>query len=317
MTQKPTYEELEQRERFENMKQILLSGRANPFLAEEIAQVLNLKLGQCKIDSFPDGEIHVEILEDLLGCDVYLIQPTSPPVAENLLELLLLSDAARRSGAAHITGVIPYLGYARQDRRSAQGEPVGGRVVADILSKGMDKIISVDLHKPTLEGFFSVPVEHLSAIELIAESLKKILPDNPVLVAPDLGAAKLANNYADILNIPVAYIYKVRESGDKVSIRNIVGDVAGCSPILVDDMISTAGTMIKAMEALLAQKCRPEITLVATHGLFVGEGPGRIASFPVSKIIVTDSIRQNQIPLPIHVVGLKTLLANTIKRLNI
>jgi ribose-phosphate pyrophosphokinase len=317
MTQKPTYEELEQRERFENMKQILLSGRANPFLAGESAQVLNLKLGQCKIDSFPDGEIHVEILEDLLGCDVYLIQPTSPPVAENLLELLLLSDAARRSGAAHITGVIPYLGYARQDRRSAQGEPVGGRVVADILSKGMDKIISVDLHKPTLEGFFSVPVEHLSAIELIAESLKKILPDNPVLVAPDLGAAKLANNYADILNIPVAYIYKVRESGDKVSIRNIVGDVAGCSPILVDDMISTAGTMIKAMEALLAQKCRPEITLVATHGLFVGEGPGRIASFPVSKIIVTDSIRQNQIPLPIHVVGLKTLLANTIKRLNI
>ncbi|MFN2356038.1 MAG: ribose-phosphate diphosphokinase, partial [Desulfopila sp.] len=130
------------------MKPILLSGRANPVLARDISQVLSLKLGQCKIDSFPDGEIHVEILEDLLGCDVYLIQPTSPPVAENLLELLLLSDAARRSGAAHITGVIPYLGYARQDRRSAQGEPVGGRVAANILSIGLDRIISVDLHKP-------------------------------------------------------------------------------------------------------------------------------------------------------------------------
>ncbi len=301
------------------MKPILLSGRANPVLALDISQVLSLKLGQCKIDSFPDGEIHVEILEDLLGSDVYLIQPTSPPVAENLLELLLLSDAARRSGAAHITGVIPYLGYARQDRRSAQGEPVGGRVVANILSIGLDRIISVDLHKPTLEGFFSVPVEHLSAIELIAETLKKSLPDNPVLVAPDLGAAKLANTYADILDIPVAYIYKVRETGDKVSIRNIVGDVSGYSPILVDDMISTAGTMIRAMEALIAQKCRPEIILVATHGLFVGDGPGRIASFPVSKIIVTDSILQNkdQLPLPIHVVGLKTLLANAIRRLNV
>jgi ribose-phosphate pyrophosphokinase len=145
------------------------------------------------------------------------------------------------------------------------------------LSIGLDRIVTVDLHKPTMEGFFSVPVEHLSAIELIAENLKKILPENPVLVAPDLGAAKLANTYADILNIPVAYIYKVRESGDKVSIRNIVGDVAGYSPILVDDMISTAGTMIKAMEALLFQKCRPEINLVATHGLFVGDGPSKIS----------------------------------------
>ncbi len=301
------------------MKPILLSGRANPVLAGEIAQVMNLKLGRCSIDSFPDGEIHVEILEDLLGCDVYLIQPTSPPVAENLLELLLLSDAARRSGAAHITGIIPYLGYARQDRRSAHGEPVGGRVTADILSIGLDRIIAVDLHKPTLEGFFSVPVEHLSAIELIADSLKQSLPDNPVLVAPDLGAAKLANTYADILDIPVAYIYKVRESGDRVSIRNIVGDVAGFSPILVDDMISTAGTMIKAMEALIAQKCRPEITLVATHGLFVGDGPKRITAFPVSKIIVTDSIFQNknQLRLPILVVGLKMLLANAIRRLNV
>jgi ribose-phosphate pyrophosphokinase len=300
------------------MKPILLSGRANPVLAREIAKGLSMTLGQCNIDSFPDGEIHVEILEDLMGCDVYLIQPTSPPVAENLLELLLLSDAARRSGAAHITGIIPYFGYARQDRRSTEGEPVGGRVAADILSGGLDRIITVDLHKPTLEGFFSVPVEHLSAIELIAESLKSSLPNNPVLVAPDLGAAKLANTYADLLNIPVAYIYKVRESGEKVSIRNIVGDVAGCSPILVDDMISTGGTMIKAMEALLAQKCLPEINMVATHGLFVGDGLKRISLFPVSKIIVTDSIMKpkNQFPLPINVVSLKTLLANAIKRLS-
>ena len=300
------------------MKPVLLSGRANPVLAEKIAQVLSMKPGACNIESFPDGEIHVEIQEDLTGCHVYLIQPTSPPVAENLLEFLLMSDAARRSGAAYITGIVPYMGYARQDRRSAHGEPIGGKVTADILSNGVDRIITVDLHKSTLEGFFSVPVEHLSAIELIAENLKRFLPENPVLVAPDLGAAKLVNTYADILNIPVAYIYKVRETGEKVSIRNIVGNVADFSPIIVDDMISTAGTMIMAMEALLMQNCRPEITLVATHGLFVGDGPAKIKSLPVSKIIVTDSILQdkNQFNLPIHVVSLKTLLANAVKRLN-
>jgi ribose-phosphate pyrophosphokinase len=301
------------------MKPILLSGRANPVLAQEIAQVLRIKPGQCKIESFPDGEIHVEISEDLLRGDVYLIQPTSPPVAENLLELLLLSDAARRSGASQITGIVPYFGYARQDRRSVQGEPVGGRVAADILSKGLDRIITVDLHKSTVEGFFSVPVEHLSAIELIAASMKNSLPKNPVLVAPDLGAAKLVNSYADLLSLPVAYIYKVRESGEKVSIRNIVGKVSGRSPILVDDMISTGGTMIKAMEALLDQKCTPEITLVATHGLFVGDGPNKMSSFPVSRIFVTDSIMQveKKFSLPIHVVGLKTLLANAVKRLSV
>ena len=301
------------------MKPILLSGRANPSLAEEIAQVIGIQPGKCKIESFPDGEIHVEIHEDLSGCDVYLIQPTSPPVAENLLELLLMADAAGRSEAARITGIIPYLGYARQDRRSAPGEPIGGRVAADILSNAMDRIITVDLHKPSLEGFFSVPVEHLSAIELIAACLKNFLPENPVLVAPDLGAAKLVNTYADILKIPVAYIYKVRETGEKVSIRNIVGDVAGFSPIIVDDMISTAGTMIQAMEAILLQKCRPEIMLVATHGLFVGKAPSKINSYPVSKIFVTDSIMQDKNPfgLPIHVVGLKTVLAKAVKRLNL
>ncbi|MFO8082753.1 MAG: ribose-phosphate pyrophosphokinase [Desulfobacterales bacterium] len=301
------------------MKPILLSGRSNPILAEQIAKILNLKPGKCDIENFPDGEIHVEIKEEIRGCDVYLIQSTSPPVADNLLELLLLADAARRAGASQVTGVIPYLGYARQDRRTTAGEPVGGRVAADILSSGLDRIISVDLHKPTFEGFFSCPVEHLSAIPLLAETIKRSLPDNPVLVAPDLGAAKLANTYADILDIPVAYIYKVRESGEKVTIRNIVGDVADCCPILVDDMISTAGTMVKAMQALLSQSCRSDITLIATHGLFVGEGPEKILSFPVSRIVVTDSIVQTdrQPLLPIHVAGLNFLLANAIKKLSL
>ncbi len=301
------------------MKPILISGRSNPALTNQISQVMGVQAGKCDIESFPDGEIHVEIKEDILGSDVYLIQSTSPPVSENLLELLLMADAARRAGAAQVTGVIPYMGYARQDRRITTGEPVGGRVAADMLSTFLDRIVSVDLHKSTFEGFFSCPVEHLSAISLLAETIKETLPKNPVLVAPDLGAAKLVNTWADILDIPVAYIYKVRESGDKVTVRNIVGNVDGCSPILVDDMISTAGTMVKAMQALLSQSCRPDITLIATHGLFVGEGPEKILSFPVSRIIVTDSIMQTekQLDLPVQVAGLKRLLANAIKKLSL
>ncbi len=301
------------------MKPILFSGRANPGLSGAIAGVLGVELGRCEIESFPDGEIRVEMSEDVRGCDVYLIQPTCPPVAENLLELLLLADASRRGGASRITGVVPYFGYARQDRRTARGEPVGGRVAANLLSTGLDRLVTVDLHKPTLEGFFSFPVEHLSAIELLAATLKKSLPEKPVLVAPDLGAAKLANAFADILDIPVAYIYKVRESGEKVSVRNVVGDIAGTCPIIVDDMISTAGTMVKAAEALLVRICRPEITLVATHGLFVGDGPLRIGGLPVLKAIVTDSIPQDpkNFPFPLEVASLKNLVANSIKRLNV
>ncbi len=301
------------------MKPLLLSGRSNPVLAYQIAQALGVKLGECEIESFPDGEIYVDIKEKLLGCDVYLVQSTSPPVAENLLELLLLADASRRAGAAHVTGVIPYVGYARQDRRASAGEAVSGRVAADILSSALDRIISVDLHKPTFEGFFTCPVEHLSAVPLLAETVKESLPENPVLVAPDLGAAKLVNAYADILDLPVAYIYKVRETGEKVTVRNIVGDVAGRSPILVDDMISTGGTMVKAMEALLSKACESNITLIATHGLFVGEGPEKILSHPVSRIVVTDSIMQTgqQHPLPVQVSGLSLLLANAIKRLSL
>ena len=301
------------------MRPILLSGRSNPDLAKKVAGVRGLELGNCKIESFPDGEIGVEISEDVRGGDVYLIQPTCPPVADNLLELLLMADAVKRGGAARVTGVVPYFGYARQDRRVANGEPVGGRVAADLLSTGLDRVVAVDLHKPSLEGFFALPVEHLSATELLAQALKRGLPEHPVLVAPDLGAAKLANAFADILDLPVAYIYKVRESGDTVSIRNVVGEVADLRPVIVDDMISTAGTMAKAAQALLSRNCLPDITLVATHGLFVGEAPERIGSLPVTKVVVTDSIAQNgkEHPFPLEVASLKNLIADSIARLSV
>lgn len=300
------------------MRLILMHGRANPSLAKTIAQVLGVEPVRCTAENFSDGEIHVRILEPVRGGDVFIVQPVGPPVARNLLELMLLSDAVRREGAFRVTAVVPYLGYARQDRRSCPGEPVGARVIADILNSGFDRLITVDLHEQSLEGFFSIPVEHLSAVSLLAQALQKNLPDKPVLVAPDLGASKLANKYAEILDLPVAYLYKIRKSGGEVSVRNIVGEVKGLSPILVDDMISTGGTMVKGIEALLSENCLPEVILAASHGLFVGKATEILKEFPLKKVIVTDSISQENRPpkIAIEVAELQTLIAETIVRLH-
>ncbi|MBI4322551.1 MAG: ribose-phosphate pyrophosphokinase, partial [Chloroflexi bacterium] len=199
------------------MKITLFSGTANPTLAGAVAAKLGLGLGSLLVDRFPDGELHVSLRESVRGLDVYLLQPASPPVAENLVELLLMADACRRSGAAHVTAVVPYLGYARQDRRVKDGEPIGARVVADaIASGGVQRLIVVDLHNPALEGFFGVPLEHLSAVSLLAEALRPMLPQRAVLVAPDLGAVRLAELYAVLLDLPAATVHKVRLSGEQV-----------------------------------------------------------------------------------------------------
>jgi ribose-phosphate pyrophosphokinase len=295
-----------------------MHGRANVHLARGVAEVLGIEPVRCTTENFPDGEIHVRLLEPVRGGDVFIVQPVDPPIAQNLLELMLLSDAVRREGAFRVTAVIPYLGYSRQDRRSCSGEPVGARVIADILNSGFDRLITVDLHKQSLEGFFAIPVEHLSAVSLLAQTLQKNLPANPVLVAPDLGAAKLVNQYAEILDLPVAYLYKVRKSGKEVSVRSIVGNINGFSPILVDDMISTGGTMMKGVEALLAGHCLPDVTLVASHGLFVGKAMENLEKLPLKKVIVTDSISQENRPLEIaiEVAGLQLLIAETITRLH-
>ena len=229
-----------------------------------------------------------------------------------------MADAARRDGAFRITAVVPYLGYARQDRRVSPGEAVGARVIADMIHSKFDRLITVDLHEQSLEGFFSIPVEHLSAVSLLAETLQKNLPENPVLVAPDLGASKLVNKYAEILDLPVVYLYKVRKSGKEVSVRNIVGEVKGFSPILVDDMISTGGTMVKGVEALLSKQCRTDVILVASHGLFVGRELDRLSELPVNRIIVTDSISQQNRSLnfSLEVAGLQEMIADTIIRLH-
>ncbi len=295
----------------------VFSGRAHPVLAAAIAGGMGLDLGKCTVEDFPDGEIRIELMENVHGADVYLIQPTGPPPAKHLLELLLMADACRRSGAARITAVVPYFGYSRQDRRVRGSEPVGARVAADILCLRVDRLVTIDLHNSAIEGFFGIRVEQLTAAPVLAEALKPLIPRKSVLVAPDLGAVKLAQRYSVLLDLPVAYVHKVRISGEKVSVGNIVGDVRGRSPVIVDDMVSTGGTMVSAIEALLEKEAQPDVIIAATHGLLVGDAVLSLASFPVRNMVFSDTLPQQETAeMPILVASVSEMLTSAIKRLS-
>jgi ribose-phosphate pyrophosphokinase len=296
---------------------ILFTGRGNPELATAVAEALGIELGASMVENFPDDELRVEIREEVQGRDVFLLQPTGPPVAAHLLELLLLADGCRKSGAARLTAIIPYYGYARQDRRSRRGEPVAARLLADLLSTRFDRMLLLDLHNPAIESFFPVQVEQLSAVPLLAEALRPAVSTDHILVAPDLGAVKLAQQYADRLQLPLAYIHKDRQSGTEVAVRNVIGEVAGRMPIIVDDMISTGGTIVAAIRILLEKGCRPMVTLAASHALLVGDAINRLAALPVQRLVTTDSLPQRkQPPFAMEIVSLGELLAATIRRLN-
>jgi ribose-phosphate pyrophosphokinase len=300
------------------MSLVLFSGSANPSLSAAIASELRVPLGRRELERFPDGELHLELEDTARGMDVYLVQPTGPPVAENLLELLLCADASRRAGAQRVTAIIPYFGYARQDRRAHGREPVGARLVADVLcASGIDRVVGVDMHTNALEGFFSMALEHLSAVVLLAEAARLHVTANSVVVAPDLGATRLAERYATILGLPVAIVHKTRLSGHEVSVRAITGDVRGRAPLLVDDMISTGGTIAAAVDALLAAGCVPDVTVLASHALLVGSAVDRLAGVAARRLITTDSLSISRTSaLTLEVVSLAPLLADAIDRLH-
>jgi ribose-phosphate pyrophosphokinase len=300
-------------------KWTLFSGTANLPLAEAIASTLSIPLGECSTEHFPDDEIRVTVHTDIQGHDVFLVQPTCPPVAAHFLELMFLADACQRAGASRLTALIPYYGYARQDRRERQGEAVAARLIADTLCTRFDRVVAVDLHNPAIEGFFDIPVVSLSAVPLLADALRSLSSGDHVVVAPDLGAVKVAQKYADLLGLPVAYAHKVRLSGRKTEVHQIVGEVRGRWPIVVDDMMSTGGTMISTMEELLRRGCSPRLTLVASHGLFVENALERLSAFPVESIFVTDSVPQVRThpALSIQIISLKNVLAQAIDRLHV
>ena len=297
----------------------ILAGSANLALAQKIATKLGGQLAQRVLERFPDGELHIELQESVRGHDVYLIQPTCPPVDEHLFELLLMADACRRAGAVHLTAVIPYFGYARQDRRAHGREPLSVRLIADLLAtSGIQRVVAVDLHSQGVESAFAIPVEHVSAVAILAEAVRSSVPRNAVIVSPDLGAVKMAERYAKLLDLPVAIIHKTRISGAEVNVQRIVGDVRDKQVLVVDDMISTGGTIEKAIKALLEAGCLSSgIRVAASHGLLVGPAAERLGKLPIEQIYVSDSVpTPEKFPVPIQVSSLDLLLAETIQRLH-
>jgi ribose-phosphate pyrophosphokinase len=296
----------------------VFSGTANAPLAESVAGRLGLGLGGRLLEHFPDGEVQIRIRENVRGDDVYVIQPTGPPVGEHLLELLLLADACRRAGAERTTAVMPYFGYARQDRRSREGEPLGARLIAALIeAAGLARVVAVDLHTPSIEGCFAVPLEHLSAVDLLGDTIRPGAPAGAVVVSPDLGAVKLAERYAALLRLPVAVVHKTRVSGTEVTARGLVGEVRGRRPIVVDDMISTGGTVAAAIGAVLDAGAVPDVTVVVSHALLVGPAAERLARLPIRRLVATDSLRLGTpAGVPLERVSLARLLADAIGRLH-
>lgn len=309
----------------------IFGGTANPPLAERIAQHLGIALGTRTIQRFPDGEVAVWLGESVRRKEVFIVQSTSPPVDNHLMELLAFVDACRRSAAARITAIIPYFGYARSDKRHGRREPITARMVADLLEAvGVSQVITVDLHAAQIEGFFHVPVDNLTAVPTLCEALHDRLSPDTLVVSPDVGRVRTATEYAHKLGTPVIVLHKQRESGTVTSVTHVVGDVRDRPCLIVDDMISTGGTIATSVQALLAAGARPDITVAATHALLL-EGAREKLSHPAIRIVyVTDTVAlpTSAEPVPgavpgdtvspwpqLQVISLAPLLAEAIRRL--
>jgi ribose-phosphate pyrophosphokinase len=297
------------------MRVVVLSGSAHPALAEGICAGLGIAAGALELGRFPDGEARVVVGEPVRGADVYLVQPLAPPADRHLVELLLLADACRRAGSARITAIVPYLAWARQDRRHADGEPHTARLAADLISSRVDLAVAVDVHGSGAEGFFSVPFEHLTALPALAAALSGRVHD-PVVVAPDLGAVRRAEALGALLDAPTACVHKTRVSAREVRVRLVTGDVAGRTPIVVDDMISTGATIEAAVRALHEASCRDEVIVAATHGLLVEDAVARLARLGLARVVVSDSLPvARSAQLDVEVVSLAPILVEAIRRL--
>jgi len=295
----------------------IFCGNANRALATAVARSVGMPLGDAAVERFPDGEISVDIREPVRDKDVFVVQSTAPPVNDHLMELLAIVDACRRASAARIFAVIPYFGYARSDKRHGRREPITARLVADLLqTAGTDHVITIDLHASQIEGFFRIPVDSLTAVSILCEGLRRRLPAGTVVVSPDAGRLKMATDYAQTLNTSVVLLHKTREAGADTHVTHLVGDVRGRSCLVVDDMISTGGTIIEAVDTLVKMGARPEVTVAATHGLLIGSPQSKLAAPPIGDVFVTDSIEQRAEEWPrLHVVSVAPFLADAIRRL--
>ena len=301
----------------------LLSGNANPALAAAIAGHLGSELGRTKVSRFSDQEVQVEISENVRGRDVFIIQPTCQPANDHLMELFIMGDACKRASAGRITAVVPYYGYARQDRKVAPRAPITAKLVADLISRsGYDRVLTIDLHAGQIQGFFDIPVDNLYASKALVPALKDAVGgsnDDLVMVSPDAGGVERARFYAKYLNCGLAIIDKRRMKVNEAEVMHIIGDVEGKRCVLIDDMIDTAGTLTKGARALVEKGKAKEVMAVATHPVLSGPAVSRIAESPLKWVMVSDTIPASEAALAIgkiKVVSLAGLLGKAIRSIH-
>ncbi len=268
----------------------VFSGRSNPALAGAICEYLNIPQGRADLETFPDGELFVKLHEDVRGRDVFVVQSTCRPVNDNLMELLIFMDCLRRASAKRITAVLPYFGYARQDRKDEGRTPITGKLVSNLIHEaGADRVLAMDLHAPQIQGFFDIPLDHLYASPVIFRHFQEIDRQRMTIVSPDVGNLKRARAYAERLGCDLAVIDKRRTSGSTAVIENIIGNVEGRDVLMVDDMIATAGTMCEAARIAVRRGAK-SVRAAATHAVFAGPALERLADAPFKEIVVTDTI---------------------------
>ena len=302
------------------MKLKLIAGNANPKLAQEIAGKMGIELSPATIGRFSDGEIQVKITNSVRGADCYILQPTCAPVNENIMELLVIADALKRASAGRITAVIPYFGYARQDRKARSRDPISAKLCADLITTaGANRILTMDLHAPQIQGFFDIPVDHLLGVPVIAPYFQELFKDdkeNVMVVSPDLGSVTRARNLAERLNVALAIVDKRRPKANVSEVMNIIGDVRGKRVLIADDMIDTAGTLCNAAKAIIEMGGAKEVYACATHGVLSGPAIDRIQKSVIKELVILDTVplaEEKQID-KIKMISIAPVFAESIQR---
>ncbi len=298
----------------------IFSGNANRELAQAICRHLETPLGNAQVTRFADGEIYVEINENVRGVSCFVVQPTSTPVNDNLMELLVMIDALKRASAGSIVAVIPYFGYARQDRKSKPRTPISARLVADLLTAaGVDRVLAIDLHAGQIQGFFNIPVDHLFAMPVLMDHLRSRFTPETVIVSPDAGGVERARAFSKRLDTSLAIIDKRRPSANVAEVVNIIGDVKGRDAIIVDDLVDTAGTLCAAARAVMDHGAR-SVFACATHAVLSGPALERITASPLTELITTDSIAPRpdiRASSKVRVLSVSRLLGEAVKRIHL
>jgi ribose-phosphate pyrophosphokinase len=302
-----------------NGKALIFSGRGNPDLARLIAKQLDNNLGEIRITNFADGELYCQINDNVRGRDVFIVQPTSTPVNENLMELLILIDAFKRASARRITAVMPYYGYARQDRKDKPRVPITSRLVADLIeAAGADRILCVDVHAAQIQGFFNIPVDHLFAAPVLIKHIASQKLENLIIISPDAGGVERARAYAKRLESDLAIIDKRREKANVAEVMNIIGQVEGKNCVIVDDMVDTAGTLCETVKALKGKGAN-RIFCAATHAVLSGKALENLENAPLEKLIITDTIAASEKAAKcgkLEILSIAPLLAEAIQRIH-